>query len=509
MAKIKSTTLETVWVFGDQLNLEFAALKNATPQTHRVLIVESLHKVQSKKWHIQRAHFVITAMRRFAQTLQSLGFEVDYRQASTLANGLREHRTEFSPPRVTVMEPVSYSALQMVQKEGCEVVRGNQFLCHYEDFSSWKSDWLSTRKTFKMEDFYRWQRRRLNYLMDDAGQPETGTWNYDADNRQPPPKDGLQHWPAPVVSELDDLDRQVIDQLRPFCVGQEPTGVWATSRTEALARLRHFIDHSLPLFGPHEDAMTTGSWHVAHSLLSPYLNIGLLSPQEVCDEVQAAYRQGRVDIASAEGFIRQVIGWREYVWGLYWEYMPDYADLNALEARENLPPVFTGAATTQMRCVSQVLNEVDTHAYAHHIQRLMIIGNLCLIAGIDPQQLTDWMWANFIDGSQWVMVPNVIGMSQYADGGIMSTKPYASGGAYIDKMSNYCKGCSYDRTKRVGDNACPFTTLYWDFMARHVDKFERNPRVAQQVRAAFKLSDLDAVRERAVVVRQRLADGTL
>jgi deoxyribodipyrimidine photolyase-related protein len=189
--------------------------------------------------------------------------------------------------------------------------------------------------------------------------------------------------------------------------------------------------------------------------------------------------------------------------------MPDYAELNKLGATRDLPPLFTGDAQTKMRCVSQVMSEIDSHAYAHHIQRLMIVGNLCLIAGINPQQLTDWMWANFVDGAEWVMVPNVVGMSQFADGGQMATKPYASGGAYIDKMSNYCKGCHFDRTKRVGDNACPFTTLYWDFMARHEVVLGKNPRVAQQVRAAFKLSDLPAVQERAKVVLQQLSAGDL
>jgi len=263
------------------------------------------------------------------------------------------------------------------------------------------------------------------------------------------------------------------------------------------------------MFGPHEDAMTTGSWHLAHSLLSPYLNVGRLSPAEVCDAVQDAFDEGRVPIESAEGFIRQVIGWREYVWGLYWLWMPDYADENALGASRPLPPVFSDPNRTHMRCLSSTLGDVHERAYAHHIQRLMIIGNLSLIAGIDPQQLTDWMWENFVDGAEWVMVPNVIGMSQYADGGRMATKPYASGGAYIDKMSDYCKGCRYDRKKRVGDDACPFTTLYWDFMARHEPTFGRNPRVAQQVRAAFKLSDLDAVRERATEVLAALDRGEL
>ena len=502
-------TRNTVWVLGDQLHRHQAALDEARPGTHRILFVESDALIRSRRWHLQRAHLVLASMRRFADELRHEGFEVDYRRAPSLRQGLADHRAEFAPSSVSVTEPNSWSGRAMVEDGSCRVVRSTQFLCHYEDFAAWRTEWLSSRKTFKMEDFYRWQRRRLKYLMDPDGEPATGIWNYDADNRLPPPKDSASRWQPPIRDELDDLDHQLIEELRPHCTGQDPTGLWATTRTGALARLEHFVDRVLPQFGPHEDAMTTQSWHLAHSLLSPYLNIGLLHPREVCDAVQAAYDAGTVSIASAEGFIRQVIGWREYVWGLYWLGMPEYAEMNELEAHRDLPPVFTGEATTEMRCLSSALADVDARAYAHHIQRLMVIGNLCLTAGVDPQQLTDWMWSNFIDGAEWVMVPNVIGMSQFADGGRMATKPYASGGAYIDKMSDYCKGCRFDRTKRVGEDACPFTTLYWDFMARHEKLFVRNARVAQQVRAAFKLSDLDAVRVRARDVLDKLSAGEL
>ena len=497
-------TVETVWVLGDQLNRRIGALASASPATHRVLLVESTAKLASKDWHVQRAHFVIASMRRFADELRDEGFEVDHRREASLADGHRLHVEQFRPSGVVVTEPLSWDGLALVRRLGCSVVRSNQFLCHYDEFASW----MSTKKSFKMEDFYRWQRKRLGYLVD-GDDPVGGQWNFDADNREPPPKDGSAPWPSPVADDLDAVDHEVITDISAHCHGQPPNGLWATSRAGALRRLDHFVNEVLPMFGPHEDAMTTKSWHVAHSLLSPYLNIGLLLPDEVCDAVQRAYDDGKVPIASAEGFIRQVIGWREYVWGLYWAWMPEYARVNELGATEPLPPVFTGRADTRMNCVSHALAAVDSHAYAHHIQRLMVIGNLALIAGVDPRALTDWMWANFVDGAEWVMVPNVMGMSQFADGGRMATKPYASGGAYIDRMSDYCKGCSYDRTKRVGDDACPFTTLYWDFMARHEPRFGRNPRVAQQVRAAFKLKDLDQVRERASEVIVMLREGRL
>jgi deoxyribodipyrimidine photolyase-related protein len=276
-----------------------------------------------------------------------------------------------------------------------------------------------------------------------------------------------------------------------------------------LRRLDHAVTNVLPLFGPHEDAMLSTSWHLAHTLLSPYLNLGLLRPDEVCDAVDAGWRAGEIPLASAEGFIRQVIGWREYVWGVYWLWMPEYRHNNELVATRPVPPVFRGEASTDMRCVSHVLADVDRYGWTHHIQRLMVLGNLSLTAGVDPWALTRWMWASFVDGAEWVMLPNVIGMALHADGGRMASKPYASGGAYIHRMSDYCGGCRYDRRKRTGDDACPFTTLYWDFMARHEERLLANPRTSRQVYAMRRLGDLDDVRVRAAEVLVRLDAGDL
>ena len=494
----------TVWVLGDQLNTSLAAMSAASPDTHRVLIVESAAKLSSQRWHLQHAHFVLASMRRFALELRTAGFQVDERREASLAAGLAAHRDEHAPEQVIATEPASRDGLALLHKLGVEVVRTNQFLCHPDEFASWAAG----RTSFTMEHFYRWQRRRLGWLMD-GSEPAEGRWTFDAENRRPPPKDGSNPWPAPPRDELDVLDRVVVDQLRAQTWGAPPDGTWATTRTGALARLDHFVEHVLPGFGPYEDAMTTASWHVGHSMLSLYLNIGLLLPAEVCDAVEDAYRSGRVPIASAEGFIRQVIGWREYVWGLYWLWGSEYAGHNVLEAHRPMPPVFVGAATTEMRCVSHTLQTLYDHGWVHHIQRLMILGNLALLAGVEPRAMTTWMWAGFVDGAEWVMVPNVIGMALHADGGRMATKPYAAGGAYIDRMSDYCRGCRFDRTKRVGDDACPFTTLYWDFVARHEQRFARNPRMARQVHATAKLSDLPAVRRRAVEVLARLDAGTL
>ena len=359
-----------------------------------------------------------------------------------------------------------------------------------------------------MEDFYRWQRKRSGYLME-GDQPVGGQWNFDEDNRLPPPKTGHDRWPVPHVHALDAIDQRVLNDLPKTVWGAKPTGLWATTREDALARLHYFVSEILPTFGEHEDAMLESNWHLAHSLLSPYLNNGLLLPNEVLDAAAQAFSDGKVPINSAEGFIRQILGWREYIWNCYWRWMPDYAQRNHLQAHRPLPPLFTNPKRTKMKCMSTVLNGVNEHSYSHHIERLMVLGNFALITGTNPQQFTEWMWNSFIDAAEWVMVPNVIGMSLYADGGMLATKPYASGGAYIDRMSNHCKGCAYDRKKRTGDDACPFTVLYWDFMMRHQDTFVKNPRIARQVRAAQQLSDIDAVQQTAQSILQRLDAGQI
>lgn len=496
--------MATIWVLGDQLNTGIGALRSADKTRDMVLMIESQTKITSRPWHRQRLHFYLSSMRHFADDLRSAGWTVDYRVADTMSAGLRDHVAEHSPSEIVATEPNSVTARSLLERLGVRLVESDQFLTTVGDFAAW----AATRKQLRMEDFYRRQRVRLGYLMD-GDEPVGGQWNFDHENRQPPPKKGPWPWPAPLVSQLDEIDDGVIAALPAACTGAEPLGTWATSRADALTRLTHFVDDVLPMFGPHEDAMLSHNWHLAHSMLSPYLNNGLLLPGEVCDAVQTAYDQGRVPIASSEGFIRQVIGWREYVRGLYWLWMPGYDRENALDAHRPLPPLFTDPASTQMACVSSAVGAVHERAWAHHIERLMVMGNLALVAGIDPAAMTDWMWESFVDGAEWVMVPNVVGMALHADGGKMATKPYAAGGAYIDRMSDHCKGCRYDRKKRTGDDACPFTTLYWDFLLRHDERFVRNPRMSTQIRAAQKLADADAVRQRATEVLQMLDSGRL
>ena len=443
-------------------------------------------------------------MRRFADELRSEGFSVDYRIAPSMREGVQQHIAEMQPSAVVATEPNSYAARELVKSLGIQTEPSDQFLCHPDEYSQF----MGERRTIKMEDFYRWQRRRLNVLMD-GDQPCDGQWNFDAENRLPPPKTGHDRWPTPKTYELDALDQQVISDVGDNSWGDAPTGVWATTRDDALQRMNYFVENVLPVFGEHEDAMLSSNWHLAHSLLSPYLNNGLLLPMEVIRAAESAYRNGHVPINSAEGFIRQILGWREYIWNCYWRWMPDYAGMNELQAERDLPRMFLDPEATQMSCMKSVVHNVQQRSYAHHIERLMVLGNFSLIAGINPQQLTNWMWENFIDAAEWVMVPNVIGMSQFADGGMLATKPYASGGAYIDRMSNHCKGCVYDRKKRVGEDACPFTNLYWDFFLRHQDRFVKNPRVARQVRAAQQLGDKVELQETAQTMLSRLDDGVL
>ena len=494
--------MNSIWVLGDALDRTAPLFDEADPSDTVVVMIEATEMMASRSFHRQRLHFVLASMRRFAEERRREGFRVDYRRASTFASGFGAHRAEYEPERIRVTEPTSWTMHRAVEGLDVEFTPSSLFLCHYDDFATWASG----RKRLVMEDFYRWQRTRFGYLMD-GDAPAGGQWNFDAANREPPDRSRTD-WPSPIVSPLDDLDRGVVDSLPESSFGAVPDGTWATTRAEALHRLDTFVEQRLPEFGPAQDAMLSGRWSMLHSLISPYLNAGLLRPGEVCDAAEAAYRSGKVPIESAEGFIRQVLGWREYVWGIYWLLMPEYRESNHLDATRPLPPVFTGA-NTHMACVADVMSSVTDHAYAHHIQRLMVIANLGLIAGVVPAELTDWMRRAFIDGGDWVMVPNVVGMGLYADGGIMATKPYAAGGNYINRMSDYCRGCRYDPKQRTGPDACPFSTLYWDFLDRNQERLSQNHRLSRQLGGARRLANMDEVRERAGEVLDLLDRGEL
>lgn len=495
----------TVLVPYDQLSSGHGAMAHAEPATHDLLMVESSTMLRSRTWHAQRLHLVLSAAEHFAAEMAERGFTVHRTTAVSVADGVRDFKTHNSSATIIATEPTSHALRTSLVEAGIQLIDDDHFLTPLPEFVAW----AGTQRSLKMETFYRWQRRRLGVMVD-GDEPWGGAWNFDADNRLPPPKEP-HPWPDPLRHELDDIDtrtwQRIVDEGLPV-TGSAPSGTWGTTRAAALQQLDHFLEFSLPGFGPYEDAMPSTTWSVNHSLLSPYLNIGLISPREVVDAALTRFAAGGVELSSLEGFVRQIIGWREYVRGLYWVFGPDYRLANALDAHAPLPAAFEGEPTS-MACMSNIVGDVHARGWVHHIPRLMVLANLALTAGVQPQAMLDWMRRMFVDAADWVMVPNVIGMGVHADGGRMMTKPYAAGGAYISRMGRYCSGCTFDPKLRAGEKACPFTTLYWDFLDRHRKEFGKNPRMAQQVRGLDRLSDLPELRVRAVEIHRRLTEGSL
>ena len=481
----------------DHLNTSFGVLKNANPKTDAIVLVESARMTSGRNWHRERLFFLISSARHFATELEEKGFNVRYIQAATTLSGINQAKAELGVSKVVCAEPSSYLQSKQLAEAGVVFVDNDFFLTSRKLFSAWAEN----QKSFLMENFYRNQRIRLGILVTD-GQPEGGQWNYDADNRLPPPKN--YQWPSYLEHARDEIDLAVARQL-----DHEPTKTWATTRAGALLQLTNFIENHLHGFGPYEDAITKDNWALHHSLLSPYLNNGLLHASEVVAAAVSAYKQGKAPIGSVEAFIRQVIGWREYINGMYWFLGEDYKNLNGLNANRKLLPLYTDSSKTQMACVKSAVKDVEARAWTHHIPRLMVLSNLALTTGVNPQEFLNWMREQFIDANDWVMVPNVIGMGVHADGGRLMTKPYASGGAYLNRMTQHCKGCVYDPKKRVGEDACPFTTLYWDFLDRHKDEFAKNFRMSKQVNGLARLTDLVELRVRAKQVLNGLDSGTI
>ncbi len=495
----------TVLVPYDRLSRRHGALTHLDARTHDVLIVDSARMHASQPWGAQRLLFLHSCVAHLAAELEAQGITVHRMNADTVADGVRAHMAA-TGSAVTCTRPSSFALERALTQAGVTFDDDTGFLTSRTEFAQW----VGGQRSLRMESFYRWQRTRLDVLMD-GDQPVGGTWNLDAENRLPPPR-GAHDWPEPLTHERDAVDDAVAAELATrglIPAGARLNSSWATTRDGAVRQLEHFIEHVLPQFGPYEDAMPRGTWSVHHSLLSPYLNVGLIDPDEVVAAAERRFARGDVPLASMEGFIRQVIGWREYVHGLYWHLGPSYREHNALAADRPLLPVLTEPSRSQMACVTSIVADIDERGWVHHIPRLMVLSNLALLTGVVPQEFLDWMRRVFIDAHEWVMVPNVIGMGLHADGGQMMTKPYAAGGAYISRMGQYCGDCRYDPKRRTGDDACPFTTLYWDFLDRHRERFLRNHRMATQVRGLDRLADLEAVRERAVVVRDGLERDTV
>jgi deoxyribodipyrimidine photolyase-related protein len=492
-----------IYVSHDQLNLKYGALAQVKKQTDLILFVESARMVKQKRWHFQKVHFLLSSARHFAKELEAAGFNVKYLIAKDTATGISEIKSKHKISRVICTEPTSYQLTKNLQQIGVEFVPNDFFLTSRSEFK----DWAAGYKSFKMEDFYRWQRSRLGILVL-GGKPEGGKWNFDADNRLPPPKN--HNWPKYAQFKVDEIDKSVAKELANFGYwGDSEIGNWATTRAGALKRLAEFVATSLDDFGPYEDAMTKESWLLNHSVISPYLNNGLLHASEVVKAVVDAYKKNKRSLNSVEGFIRQVIGWREYVNAMYWYLGEGYRSENKLNAKNKLLPMFEDPRCTKMNCLNSIISDVKKRAWVHHIPRLMVLSNISNLVGVSPQAVLDWMRSVFVDATDWVMVPNVIGMGMHADGGQMMTKPYISGGAYISKMSDYCKSCNFDPKFRTGDTACPFTTLYWDYLDRNKSAFAKNHRMFQQLNGLKRLSDLDQVKIQAQQTIKALLDGKL
>ena len=481
----------------DHLHRDYGALKGADPKNDLIVLVESARMTTGRNWHKERLFFLISSARHFAKSLELEGFTVEYVKAATTVDGIKSVLKKHKGLPIICAEPSSFRQFAALQEFGVEFVENDFFLTPRPLFRAW----ADSQKSYLMESFYRKQRVRLNILME-GSEPAGGSWNYDKENRLPPPK--KYEGPKYLEHKRDEIDAEVAKEI-----GHVMTTTWATTREGALAQLKNFIHNHFGEFGPLEDAMTTDNWALHHSLLSPYLNNGLLHPSEVINAAVKAFNGGSIPIESAEGFIRQVIGWREYVNGMYWFLGPDYRENNQLKANRKLLPLFNDPAATQMNCIKETVGDIQERAWVHHIPRLMLLSNLALVTGTNPQEFLEWMREVFIDASEWVMVPNVIGMGVHADGGQMMTKPYAAGGAYISRMSNYCKPCVYNPKLRTGETACPFTTLYWDFLDRHKETFAKNHRMSQQVFGLNRLSDLPELKVRAQEVLKGLEQGTI
>jgi len=480
-----------VVVLGDQLDRHASAFDGFDPATDRVWMCESVEESTHVWSSKQRTVLFLSAMRHFAAGLRAEGVPLEYVELGDagIGDALREAVHALRPQKVVVTEPGDWRVLQQLeaaaQPLGLEVRVDRHFLCTREQFAAHARG----RRSLRMEYFYREMRRRHNVLMD-GDVPCGGQWNFDHDNRSSFGTQGPGFLPPPTRFEPDATTREVMALVSARFAdhpGRIDTFGWPVTRDQALVALRQFVEDRLADFGVWQDAMWSGEPWLHHAHLSAALNLKLLDPREVLAAVEAAWRASRVPLASAEGFIRQILGWREYVRGIYWMEMPHYADRNALQATRALPPWYwTGQ--THMRCLSETLAQTLELGYAHHIQRLMVTGLFALLYGVDPRQVHAWYLSVYVDAVEWVELPNTLGMSQYADGGHMASKPYVASGKYIERMSDYCRGCRYDPAQRTGDRACPFTTLYWDFLLRHQQRFADHPRLALQIRNLERLS---------------------
>ena len=509
MAELRSLII----VLGDQLDLDAAAFDGFDARFDTVWMAEvaeeSTHVWSSKP----RTVMFLAAMRHFALALQAHDRPLHYTRldapsnAGSLSAQLHADILRLTPARLVMTAPGDWRVLQAIKAVAeandlpLDIREDRHFFSSTAEFAAHAKG----RKSLRMEYFYREQRKRHEVLMQ-GDQPVGGKWNFDADNREAFGAAGPGAVPPRTVFEPDAVTREVIalvDTRFAHHPGRLDSFAWPVTRAQALRALHAFIRERLPLFGRYQDAMWPGDPWLYHAHLSAALNLKLLNPREVVAAAVAAYRGGHAPLAGVEGFIRQILGWREYVRGIYWTQMPSYVDRNALDAQQDLPAWFWNGAT-DMACLRDALAQTLAHGYANHIQRLMVTGLYMLMLGVQPKQAHAWYLAVYVDAVEWVELPNTLGMSQYADGGVMGSKPYIATGKYIQRMSPHCKGCRYDPAQRSGDSACPFTTLYWDFLMRHEPMLGRNPRMALQVKNVARLTDAqkEAVHERAAAIRR-------
>lgn len=483
-------------ILGDQLSESMSSLDGYDRDNDIVLMCEIWNEATYVKHHKKKIAFLFSAMRHFAGALENKGFNVEYTSlddpdnTGSFRGEVKRFLQKNTIDRMIVTHPGEYRVLEeILSLEGeltiaIEIREDDRFLCTPDEFSDWAKD----RKQLRMEYFYREMRKKHDILME-GDTPMGGQWNYDAENRKPP-KEGLTI-PPPYIGQIDDITQQAISLVSGRFdnhFGDVEPFYFAVTRADALQVLEQFIEQRLYHFGDYQDAMIQGEPWMYHSHISFYLNCGLLLPLECVRAAEKAYHQGQAPLNAVEGFVRQIIGWREYIRGIYWLKMPDYADQNFFEADRTLPD-FYWTAHTKMNCLRQCVLETKHNAYAHHIQRLMVLGNFALLAGINPRHVNEWFLIVYADAYEWVELPNVSGMILFADGGFLASKPYAAGGSYINKMSNYCKNCSYKVTKKNGPDACPFNYLYWDFLDRNREKLAGNHRIGMMYKTFDRMGE--------------------
>ncbi len=482
-------------VLGDQLDLASVLPADFDAQQDLLWMAESRAEA-SRVWsHKARIALFVSAMRHFAQALRADGYRLQYhRQAdASLAELLSKDLSELAPQRVHLTRPGDWQVLQdlraVIEATGLDWTLAED--AHFYESLDGFRQWAAGRKSLRMEYFYRALRRQENILLDESGQPEGGRWNFDSQNREALTQEALAQLTPPRRFAPDEITQAAMEWVAEAFAdhpGELAFFDWPVNREQALAALEDFIDHRLPLFGRFQDAIHTGEVWLFHSRLSAALNLHLLNPREVVAAALAAWRSGKAPIAAVEGFVRQILGWREFVRGLYWLRMPGWLEENALDAQEPLP-AFYWTGETDMACMADALASTLRHGYAHHIQRLMVTGLYALLLGVEPAQVHAWYHAIYVDAVEWVELPNTLGMSQFADGGVLASKPYIASGAYIQRMSNACQHCRYSPSQKQGEKACPFTVLYWNFLDRHEGRLRQSqPRLKMQYRNLDRLS---------------------